>query len=144
MKKYLIMFLSIILIFSFPCNVYASDETCEHSYHIIAFDDSGSVTIKCSKCSDLYTDNFINHLTKPDDNSNYDIIFDLNKDGIINARDYSFLIHNFSDNLDYCNLLDVYNSKQFLYKEQFFYIYLTILIIVSVFCICLTIRRCSR
>ena len=122
----------------------AGAENCEHNFVIVGFDcDYGLATIRCTRCKYTYTDYFADHVTShkvPGQNpENYDPVFDVVNDGVINGKDYAYLLQQYYEDF-YVN--SIFDSHEFLFKEQFGYIYLTVLMIVSSAVICLTIRRC--
>ena len=126
----------------------ASEEAAsahEHDYKIIKFNvDSGVAVIRCSICGDEYNDVFVHHL-----NSEYhqnftlsDKPWDVVPDETVNGQDYAWLMREFSS--DYSYIYDFFNSHNFVYKEQFFFIYLTSLFLISTGCFCLSVRRMKK
>ena len=67
-------------------------EFCDHEYTVTAFS-NGVATICCSECGDTDTLVFAEHLNSRDCEE-----LDMNHDGIVNAKDYAYLINNFTDN----------------------------------------------
>lgn len=122
----------------------AEQQNCEHNYVIVGFDyETGLATIRCSRCKYTYTDYFASHVTGhkvPGENpENYDPVFDVVNDGVINGKDYAYLLQEFYDEFDFLNVLD---SHEFLFKEKFGIIYFTVLTIISISVMVLAIRRC--
>lgn len=117
-------------------------EACKHNYEIIGFQgENGIATIKCSICGDTYNDEFVNHISKNSGvNENYSAVFDVVPDKMINGKDYAYLLRRFYTNSDY-SISDLFQSKQFLFKEQFGYIYISTLLIFCTGCICISARR---
>lgn len=62
----------------------------EHNYQITAFAD-GVVTFTCEICEENYQENFAEHLN----DCGYAPL-DMNGDGIVNAKDYAYLIRKYS------------------------------------------------
>lgn len=121
----------------------SGSSVCSHNYVIVGFNcESGLATIKCSLCDDVYTDYFANHVTGriiPGQNpENYDPIFDVVNDGVINGKDYAYLMQQYYDDF---SINDIFDSHEFLFKEQFNYIFTTVLTIISTFAICFAVRR---
>lgn len=61
----------------------------DHDYQITDFNE-GTITFTCEICGDVQTDNFSNHINERDNE-----LIDMNHDGIINAKDYAYLMHKF-------------------------------------------------
>lgn len=116
-----------------------------HNYKIIDFSgETGVGTIRCELCGDIYTDTFVNHLFSdthqtllPDDEP-----WDVVPDGTINSKDYAALFKQFYSY--YAFIADFLSSKQFLYKEMFAYIYLTVLFISCTAVICISCWRSKK
>jgi hypothetical protein len=64
-------------------------EFCDHEYEITAFND-GVATFECTECGDTYTDAFADHINE----EGYESL-DVVPDGIINAKDFSYLMKNY-------------------------------------------------
>ena len=178
MKKLLFLFLSLIILFTFPATVLAEDislpdeesttspevtsgevyngsdeepttqsevvssDDCNHNWEVVAFDAAYNViTLKCSDCDLIHTIDFADCLTNFNANDEYFSAVDVNNDGVINGRDYSYLVRGFTNLLQTDSFINMFSSKQFLYKEMFLYIYLTVLFIVSTGFICYSVRR---
>ena len=60
-----------------------------HSYAIQQFE-NGVAEFRCSRCEDEFSDSFADHINDKD--CDY---FDMNGDGIVNAKDYAYLLKNF-------------------------------------------------
>ena len=67
-------------------------EFCDHEYEISAFN-HGVVTFECTECGDSYTENFKDHLNE----RGYEAI-DMNSDGIVNGKDYGYLLRDYGNN----------------------------------------------
>ena len=65
------------------------EEPCEHEYQITAFN-HGEITFTCEICEDTYTDYFVKHINE----RGYEPI-DMNHDGIVNGKDYAYLMRNY-------------------------------------------------
>ncbi len=66
----------------------------EHEYQITAFDcDTGIVSFTCMVCDDEKTERFIDHINERNDNP-----IDVNHDGIVNAKDFAYLMKYYSNN----------------------------------------------
>ena len=159
MKRLLFLFLSLIFLFAFPAVVLAEDSSlpeeesttqsevvssdeCTHNWEVVAFDAAYNViTLKCSECDLIHTIDFADCLTNFNANDEYFSAVDVNKDGVINGRDYSYLVRGFTNLLQTDSFINMFSSKQFLYKEMFLYIYLTVLFFVSTGFICYSVRR---
>ncbi len=119
-------------------------EPCEeHNFVIVGFDcNNGLATIKCTVCGYSYTDYFADHITgrtTPGENpENYDPVFDLVNDGVINGKDYALLMQRYYDDF---SINDIFDSQEFLFKEKFGYIYITVILLISTFAICFSVRR---
>lgn len=113
-----------------------------HDWHIISFvGETGEAVIKCSGCNETYTDYIFDHFfddthqtLQPSDEP-----FDVVSDGTINAKDYAYLFKQYYSYYNFLN--DFFTSKQFLYKEKFVFVYITVLFIISTGCICFSLRR---
>ena len=125
-------------------DVVSSDE-CTHNWDVVAFDAAYNViTLKCSECDLIHTLDFAECLTNFNANNEYFSAVDVNNDGVINGRDYSYLVRGFTNLLQTDSFINMFNSKEFLYKESFFYIYLTVCFVVFTGAVCYTIRRVKK
>ena len=67
------------------------DSTHEHQYQITYFDKKdGKITYTCDVCGEQQIDHFTDHINERD----YEII-DMNHDGIINGKDFAYLMRNY-------------------------------------------------
>lgn len=94
MKKKNKFFFAVVLtlaIISTGIIVYAQNETpcIEHDYKVAAFD-NGTATLMCQQCGETCSDCFGDHLNQ----RGYEPL-DMNDDGIVNAKDYAYLIHHY-------------------------------------------------
>lgn len=118
---------------------------CSHNWEVVAFDSLYNViTLKCSECDLIHTLDFAECLTNFNSNNQYFHAVDVNNDGVINGRDYSYLVRGFTNLLQTDSFINMFSSKEFLYKEMFLYIYLTVLFIVSTGFICVSVRRSNK
>ena len=62
---------------------------CEHEYAVTAFE-NGTATLTCTDCGDTFEESFAEHINERD----Y-ALFDMNSDGIVNAKDYAILVKNY-------------------------------------------------
>ena len=60
-----------------------------HNYCVVSFE-NGIATLKCSDCNDVTEEAFENHI-----NQRGYAPLDMNDDGIVNAKDYAYLIKNY-------------------------------------------------
>ena len=60
----------------------------EHDYEVVAFED-GVVTLRCQVCDDACTVDFIDYVNE--DYAPLDVV----EDGIVNAKDYAYLLQHF-------------------------------------------------
>lgn len=66
----------------------------EHEYLITDFDsNTGVITFTCEICNDEKTDKFVDHINE----RGYEPI-DMNHDGIVNGKDFAYLMRNYSNN----------------------------------------------
>ena len=66
----------------------------EHEYQITSFDShTGVITFKCEICDEETTERFIDHVNE----RGYEPI-DMNHDGIINGKDFAYLMRNYGTN----------------------------------------------
>lgn len=161
MKNVIIFLISLIILCTFPVVVFAdpvADETTtqheivassdpehSHTWDVVAFDATYNVvTLKCSECQLVETLDFAECLTNFTANNEYFSAVDVNHDGVINGRDYSYLVRGFTNLLQTDAFINMFSSKEFLYKEMFLYIYLTILFVVSTGFICISIKRYQK
>ena len=157
MKKFFVICFTLFILCIFPVIVYADEEpttesnnvvssdVCSHSWGVVAFDPIYNVvTLKCSECSLIHTLDFSECLTNFNANNEYFSAVDVNNDGVINGRDYSYLVRGFTNLLQTDSFINMFSSKEFLYKEMFLYIYLSICFILSTGFICLSIRRAKK
>ena len=163
MKKFLICFVFTLILIMIPFSVLADDEPasevttsaseselqsdsyCEHNWEVVAFDATYNIiTLKCSECDHIVTLDFAECLTNFNANNEYFSAVDVNNDGVINGRDYSYLVRGFTNLLQTDSFINMFSSKEFLYKEMFLYIYLTVLFIVSTGFICISVRRSKK
>jgi hypothetical protein len=72
-------------------DTYNSDyvETLEHSYEISRFENE-IIDFSCVRCNNKYSESFADHI-----NERGYVPLDMNGDGIINAKDYAYLLKNF-------------------------------------------------
>lgn len=71
--------------------VTVTDSTHEHQYQITSFDTrDGSIIYTCDVCGEQQTDHFIDHINE----RGYEII-DMNHDGIVNGKDFAYLMRNY-------------------------------------------------
>ena len=94
MKKKNMLFFAVVLalaIISTGIMVYAQNEApcISHEYKVAAFD-NGTATLICQRCGETQSDSFSDHLNQ----RNYEPL-DMNSDGIVNAKDYAYLIHHY-------------------------------------------------
>lgn len=66
-----------------------NDSPHTHEYHVITFS-QGVVSYKCRYCNDVYSETFASRLNE----RNYAPL-DVVADGVINAKDYAFLINHY-------------------------------------------------
>ena len=66
-------------------------QTIDHSYQVTSFN-NGIAVLTCTCCDEECSDSFAAHINE----SGYEPL-DMNGDGIINAKDYAYLIKNYSD-----------------------------------------------
>ena len=96
-KSKLIIFISVFaIILTASIIAFADQENNfeiehEHDYSITAFKD-GVVTFTCEECGDEFTEIFEEHLNE----KNYELL-DMNNDGIVNGKDYGYLLQNFGE-----------------------------------------------
>lgn len=65
----------------------------EHEYQITSFDSgTGTVTFTCDICEETQRECFADHLNE----RGYEAL-DMNQDGIVNAKDYGYLIQNYGN-----------------------------------------------
>ncbi|MBR2100726.1 MAG: hypothetical protein IJ927_05365 [Eubacterium sp.] len=97
-KKHISAFLALALIAS--CSVLAfadqendieipGDTQHEHYYQVESFEE-GVVTFRCEDCDDSFTERFDEHINE----RGYELL-DMNGDGIVNAKDFAYLIKNY-------------------------------------------------
>ena len=61
-------------------------DVCDHTYTVTSFED-GVATLTCTECGDTDTEVFADHLNDTDCEE-----LDMNSDGIVNGKDYAYLI----------------------------------------------------
>ena len=65
----------------------------EHEYQITAFETkTGIITFTCDICEEEHTENFIGHINE----RGYDPT-DMNHDGIVNGKDFAYLMRNYGN-----------------------------------------------
>lgn len=70
--------------FNAPCS--------EHEYQIINFDaESGEIDFECENCEEKHKELFAEHINE----RGYESI-DMNHDGIVNAKDFAYLLHHYA------------------------------------------------
>lgn len=125
--------------------VVSSDPEHTHNWEVVAFDAAYNViTLKCSECQLVETVDFADCLSSFNPNDEYFSAVDVNNDGVINGRDYSYLVRGFTNILQTDSFVNMFSSNEFLYKEIFFYVYLTVLFIGSTGFICVYLRRYNK
>ena len=97
MKKKNMLFFAVVLtlaIISTGIIVYAQNETpcIDHVYKVATFS-NGEATLICKQCGETCSDCFSDHLNE----RGYEPL-DMNSDGIVNAKDYAYLIHHYDSN----------------------------------------------
>ena len=66
----------------------------EHENQITSFDtETGTIFFTCEICGEPSTDLFVNHINE----RGYEPI-DMNHDGIVNGKDFAYLMRNYSNN----------------------------------------------
>ena len=119
--------------------------SCDHHYVCISFDsDNTTGVICCTSCGAYFTDDFVTHLNAKEGDSNYVTWFDVVPgDKIINGKDYAKLLHTFTDvdKSDSSDITEVLSDSTFHYKEIFFYVYFTVLIVSLTCVLCFVARR---
>ena len=69
-------------------------EFCDHEYSVTAFEtESGTATLVCDECGDTIYDKFSDHVNE----RGYEPL-DMNNDGIVNGKDFAYMMHNYTNN----------------------------------------------
>ena len=138
--KTFLLSLFIFIFLAAPFYCLAEETTnisCNHNFELVGFNtETGLATIKCSLCDYSYTDYFVNHLSSDinanQNDNNYEPLFDVVNDGVINNKDYVYLMQLYSND---------FSIEGFSNKEKFYIIYSTVILLVFTFIIVFSVRR---
>ena len=87
--------LSLVLLLTGSAIAFALQENelippCKHDYQIVSLEKNGDIILMCDKCNDRITTTFAKHINE----RNYAPL-DVVSDGIVNAKDYAYIYHNY-------------------------------------------------
>lgn len=63
---------------------------CEHDYRIVSLEPNNDIILMCDNCNNRITTTFAEHINE----RNY-VPLDVVADGIVNAKDYAYIYHNY-------------------------------------------------
>ena len=119
-----------------------SNENHQHDFIVIDFNGLTSVVdVKCNDCNEVQHINFAEHLSTEEGDSDYLSYLDINEDEYINAKDYVLLLQEYTDILPAGSISEFFNDTDFSYKEKFFYIFSSTLLIIKTVIISISVRR---
>ncbi len=89
-KLALVVAASVLLTGTAVITAMGEGGTCEHEYHAAAIS-NGTVTLRCEQCKNTVQVEFMDYI-----NTDYEPL-DVVDDGIVNAKDYAYLVKNYNE-----------------------------------------------